>query len=214
MPSASAPGWSRGWRSEAVALVSRCGHAADLRSRLQAGARCARGGACGGDDPRPLRGDRGADAGGAADRPLPVPRLPAAPRQRRAPTRSPRSRRSARRWSSTNRARGSARRLAALADGLGDREAAVAREITKRFEECVTGTLADARRALRRRAAQGRDRHHRRPARRSAARQRRGRCRRRAGRGADPPARRPRPRARSPRRSGSTARRSTPGRWR
>lgn len=32
--------------------------------------------------------------------------------------------------------------LAALAEGLGDREAAVAREITKRFEECVTGTLS------------------------------------------------------------------------
>lgn len=31
--------------------------------------------------------------------------------------------------------------LAALAAGLGNREAAVAREITKRFEECVTGTL-------------------------------------------------------------------------
>ncbi|ATY32413.1 16S rRNA (cytidine(1402)-2'-O)-methyltransferase [Sphingomonas psychrotolerans] len=31
--------------------------------------------------------------------------------------------------------------LAALAEGLGNREAAVAREITKRFEECVTGTL-------------------------------------------------------------------------
>lgn len=31
--------------------------------------------------------------------------------------------------------------LGALADGLGDREAAVAREITKKFEECVTGSL-------------------------------------------------------------------------
>jgi 16S rRNA (cytidine1402-2'-O)-methyltransferase len=33
--------------------------------------------------------------------------------------------------------------LAALAQGLGDRDAAVAREISKRFEECVTGTLSD-----------------------------------------------------------------------
>ncbi|HEY0412838.1 MAG TPA: 16S rRNA (cytidine(1402)-2'-O)-methyltransferase [Allosphingosinicella sp.] len=33
--------------------------------------------------------------------------------------------------------------LAALAAGLGPRDAAVAREITKRFEETVTGTLAD-----------------------------------------------------------------------
>jgi 16S rRNA (cytidine1402-2'-O)-methyltransferase len=33
--------------------------------------------------------------------------------------------------------------LAALAKGLGDREAAVAREISKAFEECITGTLAD-----------------------------------------------------------------------
>ncbi|HYN45712.1 MAG TPA: 16S rRNA (cytidine(1402)-2'-O)-methyltransferase [Allosphingosinicella sp.] len=32
--------------------------------------------------------------------------------------------------------------LAALRDGLGDREAAVAREITKRFEETVTATLS------------------------------------------------------------------------
>jgi 16S rRNA (cytidine1402-2'-O)-methyltransferase len=31
--------------------------------------------------------------------------------------------------------------LAALAEGLGEREAAVAREISKTFEECVTGTL-------------------------------------------------------------------------
>ncbi|MBB5715237.1 16S rRNA (cytidine(1402)-2'-O)-methyltransferase [Sphingomonas aerophila] len=33
--------------------------------------------------------------------------------------------------------------LSALAKGLGDREAAVTREITKRFEEAVTGTLAN-----------------------------------------------------------------------
>jgi 16S rRNA (cytidine1402-2'-O)-methyltransferase len=33
--------------------------------------------------------------------------------------------------------------LAALAAGLGDREAAVAREISKMFEECVTGTLSE-----------------------------------------------------------------------
>src|SRR5688500_1399816 len=33
--------------------------------------------------------------------------------------------------------------LAALRDGLGERDAAVAREISKTFEECVTGTLAE-----------------------------------------------------------------------
>ena len=33
--------------------------------------------------------------------------------------------------------------LAALRDGLGERDAAVAREITKLHEECVTGTLAE-----------------------------------------------------------------------
>jgi 16S rRNA (cytidine1402-2'-O)-methyltransferase len=33
--------------------------------------------------------------------------------------------------------------LGALAEGLGNREAAVAREITKRFEECVTGSLSE-----------------------------------------------------------------------
>lgn len=33
--------------------------------------------------------------------------------------------------------------LAALAEGLGNRDAAVAREISKLFEQCVTGTLAE-----------------------------------------------------------------------
>ena len=33
--------------------------------------------------------------------------------------------------------------LSALAEGLGNREAAVAREISKLYEECVTGTLAE-----------------------------------------------------------------------
>ena len=33
--------------------------------------------------------------------------------------------------------------LSALAEGLGDREAAVAREVTKKFEECVTGSLSE-----------------------------------------------------------------------
>lgn len=33
--------------------------------------------------------------------------------------------------------------LSALAEGLGNREAAVAREITKKFEECVTGSLTE-----------------------------------------------------------------------
>jgi len=33
--------------------------------------------------------------------------------------------------------------LAALGEGLGDRDAAVAREISKAFEQCVTGTLTE-----------------------------------------------------------------------
>lgn len=33
--------------------------------------------------------------------------------------------------------------LAAMAEGLGDREAAVAREISKMFEQCITGTLTE-----------------------------------------------------------------------
>ena len=57
--------------------------------------------------------------------------------------------------------------LAALREQLGAREAAVAREISKLHEECVTGTLAELAAALCRRRAQGRDRDRRRPAGRS-----------------------------------------------
>ena len=62
--------------------------------------------------------------------------------------------------------------LAALADGLGDRPAAVIREITKLHEECVTGSLGElaARYAEPR---QGRDRDRRRAAGRAQRSQRR-----------------------------------------
>ena len=78
---------------------------------------------------------------GASDRPLPVRRLPAVQGQGREPMQSPSWRGFARRWCSTRAGRGWATRLLALADQLGDRDAAVAREITKLHEECVTGTL-------------------------------------------------------------------------
>ena len=63
--------------------------------------------------------------------------------------------------------------LAALAEQLGDREAAVAREISKLHEECVTGTLAELAGPLCGRGAQGRDRDRRRPATRSRRGERR-----------------------------------------
>ncbi len=64
--------------------------------------------------------------------------------------------------------------LAALQDGLGDREAAVAREISKRFEETVTGTLSNLAARYADGAAQRRDRDRRRPARRGRDGERRG----------------------------------------
>ena len=58
--------------------------------------------------------------------------------------------------------------LAALRDGLGERDAAVVREISKLHEEMRHRHACRACRALRRRAAQGRDRDRRRPAGRAA----------------------------------------------
>ena len=106
--------------------------------------RAARAGGHRGPHPaRPVRRDRRADAGRAADRPLPVPRLSCRPRPRRAARRSPRSPPCARAWSSTKAARASATASPRSRDGLGDRDAAVVREISKLHEECVTGTLAE-----------------------------------------------------------------------
>ena len=71
--------------------------------------------------------------------------LPARRRRARAPRRrSPRWRRSARPWCSTNPARGSATLLGAGHRARGARPAAVAREISKAFEECVTVRTLDA----------------------------------------------------------------------
>ena len=97
-------------RSRARAIVARLGErgdragqrrrdAADFRSRLQAGARRARRGTRRfAHDARTVRRDRRADARRTADRPLPVPRLPARQGQG-ARGRDRRSRRrSARRW--------------------------------------------------------------------------------------------------------------------
>ena len=64
--------------------------------------------------------------------------------------------------------------LAALAKGLGERDAAVVREISKKFEETVTGTLSELAGRYAERASQGRDRHRRRAARRGGARYGRG----------------------------------------
>jgi hypothetical protein len=84
--------------------------------------------------------------------------------------RSPRSQASARRSSSTNRgrARGDAGRAGRRS---GRPRGAVAREISKKFEECVTGTLTHLA-ALCRCAAQRGDRRRRRPAGRGGAGQR------------------------------------------
>jgi hypothetical protein len=62
--------------SKAIALVSDAGDAAHLRPGLQAGPRARAAGIAVHTLPGAVRRDRRADAGRAADRPLPVPRLP------------------------------------------------------------------------------------------------------------------------------------------
>ena len=68
-----------------VALVSDAGTPGDLRPRLQAGARGAGPGTARLPRSRPLGGARRPGRVGTADRPVPVPGLPAAPQRRPAP---------------------------------------------------------------------------------------------------------------------------------
>ena len=118
-------------------------------------------------DPGPLGRARGPGGLGPADRPLPVPGLPAAP-QRRAPARARASWRPCRRpWCCSSRRSGSAEMLADAAAVLGPR----AGRGRPRADQAATrsiaaASLAELAAALRgRRAAQGRGRRGDRPAR-------------------------------------------------
>jgi 16S rRNA (cytidine1402-2'-O)-methyltransferase len=134
-------GWWRGWRARRW-LWCRRGDAAHLRPRLQARARRAGGGGDRDDPSRAKRRDRRADPGGASHRPFRLFRfLPAKAAAKETAIAE------AKPFPGTLLFYESGPRLGAtlhaLAAGLGDREAAVTREITKTYEEAVTGTLSE-----------------------------------------------------------------------
>ena len=114
--------------------------AADFRSRVQAGARCPRRRSCHRHPPRPLRRIAALTlAGLPTDRFLFVGFLPAKAKARAdAIARCAQFRATLVFYESGPRL---GETLAALDEGLGNREAAVAREISKLHEECVTGSL-------------------------------------------------------------------------
>jgi 16S rRNA (cytidine1402-2'-O)-methyltransferase len=120
----------------------RRGYAAHLRPRLQARARRAGGGGDRNDPSRAKRRDRRPDPGGASHRPFRLFRfLPAKAAAKETAIAE------AKPFPGTLLFYESGPRLGAtlhaLAAGLGDREAAVTREITKTYEEAVTGTLSE-----------------------------------------------------------------------
>ena len=169
MPIASAPAWSRGWRSEAIALVSDAGTPLISDPGYKAGARRARRRPCRRRPcPAPARRSRRSRSSG-----LPSDRfffLGFLPRQGQGPRRH--DRRGCRDKRATLIFYESGPRLAAtltaLAAGLGDpSEAAVAREISKAYRTMRRRPRStDAGRPLCRGTAEGRDRDRRGAARR------------------------------------------------
>ncbi len=120
-------------------------HAADLRSRLQAGRRGARRRPCRRAGARRLGAARRPRRRGAAHRRVPLRRLPAAEIRRPPDAPAASSRRCRRRWSSTRPARGSPPRSPTWPRCCpATAPAAVARELTKAFETVRAGTLAGA----------------------------------------------------------------------
>ena len=119
----------------------------------------------------------GAVGVGAADRPVPVSRFPAAARPGAA-TRAGRDRgRARRRWSPSSRRAGWPRRWPTWRRcWAGNAAAAVARELTKRFEEVRRGTLGELAAGICRRRRRRRARSSSSPARRSRAERRPGRA--------------------------------------